>query len=62
VQFVWSACAFMYTMYLVHVMKLECAGLHAMYFNLAFNMSLLFQFIDLFRSGGKSAKKSKKTE
>lgn len=56
VQFVWSAFAFTYTMFLVHARGRSCAGTHALYFNFVFNMSLLYQFWGLSKKGDRAAR------
>ena len=59
VQFVWSAFVFAYTMFLVHARGRACAGTHALYFNFAFNMTLLFQFWGISKKGDRAARLQK---
>jgi hypothetical protein len=58
VQFVTSVVLFAWTVTLILDGK-PCAGQYQMYFNLAFNATLLVQFVSLFKAGDKKEEKKK---
>lgn len=60
VQFMTSLVLFCCTMYFWLYQGEECSGIHALFFNLAFNVTLLWQFILVLLVGKKSKKQKSK--